>query len=99
VIPKALFILFFTVLILQRKETKQKQVKAAFPLSLHRIPFFKMFQFLFFLSNVFFNYFHTINGPNKQCRRSWGYSGIPLAKLFWTKLVRFGQIWLDLGEI
>jgi len=22
-----------------------------------------------------------------------------LAEIFWTKLVRFGQIWLDLGEI
>jgi len=23
----------------------------------------------------------------------------PLAKMFWAKLVKFGQIWLDLGEI
>jgi len=30
-----------------------------------------------------------------QCRRSWGCGCI----LFWTKLIRFGQIWLDLGEI
>jgi len=44
----------------------KKQVKAAFPLSLHRIPFFKMlFQFTVFLSNAFLNNFHTNNGPNK----------------------------------
>jgi len=23
----------------------------------------------------------------------------PLTKMFWAKLVRFGQIWSDLGEI
>jgi len=23
----------------------------------------------------------------------------PLAKNFWAKLIRFGQIWLDLGKI
>jgi len=46
------------------------------------------------------NLFQTSTNFNGQlqCCGIWGVRLHPVANSFWAKLVRFGKVWLDLGE-